>query len=397
MSRGVHGVWQPPAKDSAGAPRPWNIATWSGPMLATMADYATIRAGDLIFFFANRLIYGIGRALDPYANTALASGRGAFQNYPDSTRPSPATPTPNLAVLGPGEDAEWMRVRVVVPFTAAPLFFSEGIDMDEVLSSAGAEVAWGLRFWEGFSFRALGEAETDLLVQVFLRRFANVPTAPAGVAGQTVAQIAGRFDPTLHLPLSIGDMVFADSALYLNGDVFRNEEALHGLLVEALDPLPGRAGSLASGDRLDVFHEVPASPPKPPQWADAIDVMGTSRYPGMPSRAVHYVLIEAKKDSVTGSANYHDQRMSQLMKYVDFLARNYCGGNYAAITAYLVAHEYSTGIMTRHSQVRAKTNLLKRSYVLNPRETPPSREWDGLALLAYDWDGANKTLKLVKL
>jgi hypothetical protein len=131
--------------------------------------------------------------------------------------------------------------------------------MDEVLSAPGADVAWGLRFWERTSFKQLGEEETRLLVRVFLRRFGNTPGITPLVA-KTHAQLGAMFNPAVHTAFEMSELVASAPASYVTGDELNYEFVLHGLIVEAMDPFPGRSGDLATPLRLDVYREIAASP-----------------------------------------------------------------------------------------------------------------------------------------
>jgi hypothetical protein len=383
MARGLHGVWQPPPRDRAGAARAWWVPKWSFAMLATFADYSTMRPGDLVFFFSNRLIYGIGRIVDP-----LGVGRGAFLNFEDAFMAHPPDPDPDQALIGPAASDEWRRLRVIVPFVPAPAFFKKGLDMDEVLAGPGAEASWGLRFWQGYSFAQLGDQETSNLLDAFLRRFGNLPGGPEAyrLSGPDEADLAALFNPAVHQPVSVARIVATDPDNYVEGTRLRSEEALHGLIAEAL---------AATRDRIDVFHELAASPPKPPVWADRIDIMGTRAYPGSSSRAIHFDIVEAKKDPLSGTDATYDRAMSQVMKYVDFVAANYGGGNYASVSAQFVAADFSPRIASRHAQANvAAEGVVTRSYVLNPRDDPPTLTWSRLELVRYRWDQGSARLRL---
>lgn len=395
MESGLHGVWQPPPLARDRTPRDWFTQGWSHPMIATFSDYTTIRPGDRVFFFADRLIYGIGRVVDALGQ----SGRGSFLNYEHADRPTPPEPPQGSSVIGPADSPEWKRIRVVVPFVGDPQLFSVGIDMDEVLGSPGADAAWGLRFWQGLSFQQLGEAETRLLINVFERRFANAIGGPGAhrVDSPDVDELAIRFRPDVNRPFSMRRLVAGDPPAYLSRGAFRHEETLHGLLIEEMGLT---AGPLGAATRLDVFHELSASPPKPAQWADRMDVVGSRHYPGRSafdalSFSVAWDIVEAKKDVLSGSATTHDASMTQLMKYVDFVAANYAGGNYSAVSAAFVARDFGPNIIARREELdQSAEGLLSRSYVLNPREIPPTRTWASVRLLTYAWDEGSESLSL---
>ena len=97
------------------------------PHEATFADYLSMKPGDNIYFFNDRIIYGIGELVDIQGDCKFLSHIGA-----DSPR--------NLS----GEELESTRpllpysqeyYRCFCVFKPSPLFFTEGVDMDEALNS----------------------------------------------------------------------------------------------------------------------------------------------------------------------------------------------------------------------------------------------------------------------
>ena len=170
-----------------------------------------------------------------------------------------------------------------------------------------------------------------MLSSIFERRFAGLARASRVPRRQRRGQYRG--DPTRNGPLSIGDRVVANPDAYLNDqNEFKLEFTLHGLLIEAADPL-AKKGDLSNPDRLDVFHELAASPPKPSVTGDTIDVMATRQFPVSsfsvgPATPFISKCSQVKKDSFGAETASYDKRIVQLMKYVDFVALNYAGGNY---------------------------------------------------------------------
>jgi hypothetical protein len=103
--------------------------------------------------------------------------------------------------------------------------------------------------------------------------------------------------------------------------------------------------------------------------------MGTKRFDGGPDVAIHHELVEVKAHSLPyspPSPQTFDGIVTQLMKYVDFVAKQYAGGNYAGVSAMYIAHDYSVGIRTDWAAAKAQPTIVTtRSYVLNPRQVPP--------------------------
>ena len=275
--------------------------------------------------------------------------------------------------------------------------------MDELLASPGAESAWGLRFWSGPSFQQLGVSETRMLLEVFHRRFYGTPNRY--MVGQEAQQLSGFLNGKGALPASLINQVKDTPGDFVrdNGQVKR-EAGLHSLLIEHIRTLGPNWSNIASPpDFVDIFHELAASPPKPPQYADRIDLFSTRETPMAPGLPVHFDIIEAKRDPIlpkrgrTGEDVIQDS-LPQIMRYVDFVAANYAGGNYAAVSASYVANSFSDDIKDAFRQAKSGqshlASTINRSYVLSPRDTNPTNVWNDLNLLEYEWDFAGGLLSL---
>ncbi len=412
---GLFGVWQPsPAREKLNKECDedcWPAKPWTKAQAATFADYQLPTPGDLVFFFKERVIYGIGEV----AKHGLNSDRlcPAVWNYPTANEPIPSTP-PNKGQALYTEGNHWQHVRVVLPFVPSPVFFKDGIDMDEALSSRGAEDAWGLRFWENKSFQHLGWRETQLLVEAFVRRFVGEDGA---ISSDKMLEMAtphpvDRIRRRYHGYPSARSIFRADSESYVEelrhegrgSSVLKMEEWLHAALGEWLVEGESDDETLLRPDHTLVFHEVPTSPPKPPRWADRVDLLGVRTFDTgrgrVPSR---FVVVEAK----VGWFPMHrsdpfNQPVTQVMRYVDYVAREFAGGNYDAVQAYIVASGFWRGFVDAFESAKGGdpgaeelTAAITRSYVLDPRERPiATRIWDKVSLVKYEWDVATERLIL---
>ena len=274
--------------------------------------------------------------------------------------------------------------------------------MDEVLSSPSAHFFWGLRFWSGFSFRQLGEEETRALVEIFLRRFHKETEYlnPKLSEENHMKKIKNNFRGTF----SAKKLVAGNSDEYLlDNGMFKKENWLHALVIEYLKENDSKWNVLLCDPcRKNVFREVPASPPKPPIWADSIDVLTTSHHPKRKEVTTHYTVMEVKKDEVVANtARQFNEVVTQIMKYVEFLAENYTEGNYGAISAFYIAKNFSEQFLKFYEESlnirlkeESKVTPIVRLYVLDPHEERPVKMWDALKLLEYSWDRASKELRL---
>jgi len=378
----------------------------------TIADYLTIAPGDKIFFFVKRMIYGIGEVIAP----PEAERNPVRLNYPRSLSFNPDyLQSSGSALIGPNEDDHWYGIRAVVPFIPNPRFYDKGIDMDEILSNPKASASSGLRFWSGTSFKQLGSDETSLLMEVFARRFYG--DGNGTFEGPDPNELAEQLLQA-HGPASLASEVQGDSRLYFDPDngMALVESLLHGLLVEHIGTLNSEwSKHLCPPDNVDVFHELSASPPKPPRWGDKMDIVSTreiehvsrpaadwrtDRIEGIP---VHYDLTEIKKGSLerlrrNSAVSMLSGELSQLMRYADFIAANYAGGNYDAVSANFVVHKVSDNVKEIFLEAVHGTgdvsDVISRSFILDPREKPATHVWRDVNLLEYQWNHALGILEL---
>lgn len=358
-------------------------------LYATLADFCTFKPKQKVFFFQERWLYGIAE---------FASPAPLHLNFPGSDAHGLAEVTYSRseeALTSDSGNEEWQQIPYVFAFKSSPYLFERGVDMDEALSTPNFD-AWGLRFMSGKSFFELNDSDTDTLTKIFMQRFAN--------SGKTLPEEA-RPDPftaklsALFQESHTGSFNLTNTVVRLNRFVMpragrvENENILHGMFVEALQSnesfLPlSRKGLI----RTAAYHELPASPPKPAEYADSIDVfctLATRENPGVP---LHFEVIELKSDILPWSGETAATHLSQVMKYVDFVARNYAGGNYSAVTAYLIASQFSDDFKI------LKSELARRTYVLDPHdEGAATRTWDSLHLMRYRWDAPNRRLRLEQL
>jgi hypothetical protein len=255
--------------------------------------------------------------------------------------------------------------------------------MDDLLADAEAGVASGLKTLSGRSFFVVGDAEARWLERKFLARAAQ--SSEEGVApdeeGPALAAIV-RGEGQVY---SVADLVKANPRLVGSRGTLGNESILHGLVIEEIKRQHSTVVQPpAPLYLLDVHHEISASPVKPAEYQDRIDVLaraGSSELKqagrGIPS---FYDLYEVKKgilaaDEVVSTCN-------QLMKYVDFVAHTAGGGNYDPIRATIVARGFEGDFESR------LTEIARRGYIALSRAGLRNRTWLEFRLVAYEWRGA---------
>ena len=77
--------------------------------------------------------------------------------------------------------------------------------------------------------------------------------------------------------------------------------------------------------------------------------------------------------------------VEQLMKYVDWVQKEYCFGDYSMINAFLVAYEFGHGVLEH------KSNAAIRKYTIGMRPAR-SQEWNKLKLVRYRFNPSDFNL-----
>lgn len=338
----------------------WNVA-----LEATLADYVTMKTGDLIFFFHKRKIYGIGRLVAIGYDCKLLNFPGA--NVPQTP---PEDTLSTISLFNRDDSPECYRW--ICTFTPCPAFFSEGVDMDDVLSSNPEQFRM-LRVFQGRSFIKLPNREAEALEAIVLRRNEQ---ELLGIEGD-----ASLEDMTLHLrlqaldtkPYQIDAREILDLCANENGSI-RHEMAIECALLQQISE-KYRDTINIFGDWDYLSHQVAASPFKPIAYMDSIDIFGYRNIRGHQAIS-KYLVCEIKKDS--GTANDVDQ----LMKYVDWVASEYCGHDYSQIHAFLVAFDFAD------ETLQHRDDRCSRGYTIGSHPTEP-KEWNELRLVKYIYRNRN--------
>jgi len=133
----------------------------------------------------------------------------------------------------------------------------------------------------------------------------------------------------------------------------------------------GDRDTVASMGRWDYLsHQVIASPFKPIDYMDRMDMFGYAWIPGHKPAISKYLVAEVKKHT----ASRDD--VGQTMKYVDWVKDEYAHGDYSMIRAYLVAHEIPPSVEKYAMEVG------RRAFTVQ-RRPPHTTEWTSLKLLEY--------------
>lgn len=330
------------------------------PFEGTLADYMSMKPGDNIYFFCKRKYYGVGELIDVGPDCK-------YCNFPDSERLSRVAyqDIQNSLLVDYGEQSP--HFRWLCTFKGSPYLFMEGIDTDEILTYKPDTFKMLRAFWK-VSFIKLGDEENNSLKEIFLLRRQQEALTHQGVF-QTADETHARM---LSKPLE--EYVIKPTALLQScntGTRLRHEMALEANVV--YDLVHGNIQILGNWDY--VSHQVIASPFKPIDYMDKIDVFAMRYLPDsrIPAK---YLVAELKKDAADNDT------IDQVLKYVDWVCGEYAYSDYEMIDACIIAAEFTQGINEYYR------NVVRRFYTLGSHPVR-NKQWTALKLITYAYsDGA---------
>ncbi len=340
---------------------------WKGYQEATFADYATMKAGDNVYFFIDRKIYGIGELIN-------ISGDCKFSNFPLLSSVDSPLAISCDEINGESLWSENVPKDKFQPwvcfFKPSPYFFTEGIDMDDVLVSNPDAFKMLRAFWK-VSFIKFDSEENQALKSIILKfnqDYLNEENNKHIFNSSYIenhAQVENKIqngDYALDVRSILSFAVVEDGRI-------KHEMALEaGILFQLFYRYNETVEMFGSWDYLS--HQVIASPFKPIDYMDKMDIFGSKFITGFSPIKSKYLVIELKKDSG------NEQDIDQLMKYVDWIKDEYCHGDYSMIDAFLVAFDFSDDINTY------KNNNAIRNYIVG-RRPAKSLKWDNLKIVKY--------------
>ena len=322
---------------------------------AVMADYCSMKEGDNVYFLSKRLIYGVGKLVN-------VGPECKYKNYLSAHalqyKKSMLGADEALVNLGP-------RYRWICFFEPEEQFFDVGVDMDEVLMYKPAAFKM-LRAFQGSTFIKIDDEENRALKEcIYLKNRENDKFF--------------EYSDSEHIRISNMNLekyiIKPEETISLEYNSDTNEINLEMLLEAGLVNRIVREGF--EGQRYDyVTHQVIASPFKPLAYIDKMDIFAykyLEKYPDSHKPIEKYMVIEVKK----GKAN--SELLLQLMRYVDWISKEYAAGDYSLIKAVGVARGYRKGVQ------KVLEQECTRSYLsdIHPNKTSI---WNDLTLYEYYFD-----------
>ena len=346
--------------------------SWMSHHEGTFADYVTMQEGDNIYFFIKRRIYGIGRLV------SLGSDCKFF-NYPGAGEPKGyAYPEVKQDLLWDEGDFS-VNQRCICVFEPDPCFFELGIDMDDVLSSNPSAFKMLRAFWKR-SFIKFDDEENQAFRDIVLKLNQHALSDPKRDNGvfefkPVHQQISKRLSAEYELDSGLSS-VLSNCA---EGNYVRHEMAIEAGILHQLFIKDSETCKIF-GEWDYLSHQVIASPFKPIDYMDKMDLFGYSYISGFRPTKSRFLVGEIKKDAATV------EDVDQLLKYVDWVRDEYCFGDYSMIRAFLIAYQFPEDV------VQHKHSVGVRKYTVGVRPTR-SLEWNNVRLVTYSFDSASKKLE----
>jgi hypothetical protein len=365
---GVYGTIFKPELDPP--TRKWDPGgTWHQVYVATLGDYVTMQPGDAVYFFSNRNIYGIGRLTE-------VGGDCRHLNFPQASEARAFNYGQVKDDLLNDHGASSVRQRWLCTFVPDPLWFRDGVDMDDLLSSDPGAFRM-LRAMHRRSFIKFDDDEAQAFRNMLLRRNEHVLAA---ATGPDVLE----FSPASHDALAAKRTRAYDLSLapvlepLARGAQLSQEMAVEVALLDHL-----RRREVATREIFGhwdyLSHQVLASPFKPLDYADMMDVFGYRYVSGHAPTISRYLVAEVKR----GRATVTD--VEQTLRYVDWVKDEYAQGDYSMIEAFLVASTFTDDALERLEKVAVRSFTVER-------RPPRTEHWRGLRLVRYRYDNASENL-----
>lgn len=340
----------------------------------TFADYCSMKEEDNVYFFIKRKIYGIGSLFN-------INDQCKFLNYPNANFPTVQSyediQESLLLDLGTNESVNSRFICTFIPF---PLFFRNGIDMDEILSSSPNSFKILRAFWK-LSFIKFSDEENQAFKNILLRRNINAVNNPDDqntfhsnyitfhneIRNKTIQNIAYSFSLA----------PFLDTINNIDGTL-KHEMAIEAALIFQLTS-NHQATIEVFGNWDYLTHQVIASPFKPIDYMDKMDVFGYNFIRNQNPTISHYLVVEIKKGIID------TQDILQLMKYVDWVKNEYAYGDYSMIQAFMIGAGYTEDALLHFNQI------VERKFIHGVRPSV-STEWKNAKLVNYSFNTHEKIL-----
>ncbi len=367
------------------------VQSWADTKVSTFTDYYSMRTGDYIFFFLDRKIYGVGELTN--INNADDC---KFWSYKNANIPTTQT------ISSPIIDDIKLENRCICFFKPIQ-YFPYAVDMDDALTTYPDSFK-SLRVMERRSFIKMDDEETQALFAIITKRNKARDTEAGDwtppVFDESKQIIAGKrlLQNPNYYSFTIESLLKNFKIIKTNG--INLEAAIEAAVVNNLC----KGGSVAFENLTYVSHQVSASPAKPVKYMEWIDVFGYKVNSSLIAKSIpisfaidEYYVIEIKKDILaikhkrqreTIEVKKNKAVANQLMKYVDWIAKEYASGKYPMVKGIIVANDFDDEFIDYCKK------MCVRNYNDGYRDAQPS-VWNSIELFKYTFDGQTITFDKV--
>lgn len=348
---------------------------WSLACEATFADYVSMKAGDNIYFFQDRKIYGVGALTNVGPDCK-------YKNYPQASIPRSPSYSAVQADMLYDNGPDSINLRWLCTFKPAPAFFINGVDMDDVLSAAPEHFRM-IRAMQQVSFMKLDDEENRALRDhIIFRNRLRLGDQAAHHPYHDAVHVALAPKVTADHMLTATDIM--DCCVNTDG-LLKHEMALECGLVDAIAHHRAEADIIGKWDYIS--HQVLASPFKPLIYVDKMDIFGYKYIPGLPAgydTLSDFLILELKREEAGRDS------VEQVMKYVEWVKQEYAFGDYSRIKALVVAGSFT------QEAVDAIGEIAVRYYTYGSHPSVTDR-WNEVTLLRYRYNSTAKALLLERV
>ena len=358
---------------------------WSDTKIKVFADYYSMNEGDYVFFFFDRKIYGIGQL----TNLGALNDCKCW-SFKDANKPS------TRKISYPLFEGIKLENRCTCFFKQIELF-SHAVDMDEALTTFPGSFK-SIRVIQDRSFIKIDDEEAQALYAILKKNNEDLTEYSADwnppEFNATIQQTANG-----NISNNPNYYKFTIESLLSNFQIQNTDEIAPESVIEAaLINYLNKNKSTIFGKFDYVTRQVSASPAKPVEYMEWMDIFGYRISQSLKEKNIpiqfakdRYYVIEIKKFPLKLKykskkepkwASIHKGFANQLMKYIDWVAKNYASGKYSMVNGIIVANDFDEDFINY-----CKEKCI-RNYNSGYRNSTPAA-WHKIKLIKYSFDGKN--------
>lgn len=334
---------------------------WNQAHEGTFTDYLSMKAGDKIFFFHKRKIYGIGELVN-------INGDCKYWNYLGAEKPI------NREIKQPIIDYYNEQNRCVCFFKPSPAFYKKAVDMDDALLSNPSAFKMLRAFWK-LSFIKIDDEECNALLQIIVKRNKLCLNEKFDYNTNTLTHIKERITEKHRMNTNM----WLDLCDGTDGSI-KHEMTIEANIVECLT---NKRHTEIFGEWDYISHQVVASPFKPIDYMYKMDIFAY-HFLKVGDYLIQdkYLIIEVKKDSAKLDV------LHQIMKYVDWVTQEYAHGDFSMIEACIVAKSFSREIIEEAKEICVRNYSVE----YNPSI---AAIWNNIKFITYKYCGGKIVYDIV--